>query len=147
MRITKSATAAALAATAGILLAGCTADSASEETPTASASAVELNVGDLLATVKASADCPAWVGGKVAGEGVVAGWEYTCDADGDEAVDATLTIYTSADARDGDLAAIEAADASAGIVVGDGFVFVTNDPADLASVGELGEIVREIGGE
>lgn len=143
MRITRTASALMLAATAGIVLAGCSADTGADASPSASAAAAELNVGDLLANVKAAAGCDAWTGGKVAGEGVIAGWEYVCDADGDSEPDATLTIYTDAESRDAGLAAIESADASSGVVLGDAFVFVTSDPDELAAVAVLGEVVRE----
>lgn len=144
MRTSRVLTATVAVAATGLLLTACSSDSSTDASPSASATAAaELNVGEVLASVKDSLDCAAWAGGKVAGKGVVAGWEYICDADEDGLADATLTIYGTAEAQDGDLSTLEGADSTTGIVRGEHFILVTTDPAYVAALADLGEVVRD----
>ncbi|WP_062313812.1 hypothetical protein [Demequina rhizosphaerae] len=150
MRIHQGTKAVLVAATAGLALAACTSGSDSDASAAASSattaiSAAAVNVSGIVDDVRTASECGSWAGGKMAGEGVVAGWEYTCDADGDGTPEATLSIYVSQDDVDSDLATVEAASSDTGIATGDHFIFTTTDEAQLAAIADLGgEVVREV---
>ncbi|MDN4476866.1 hypothetical protein QQX09_13490 [Demequina sp. SYSU T00192] len=150
MRITPGAKTALVAATAGLLLTACAADtdSAAESSASASADAAP-NVAAIVADVNTVTGCEAfggtWAGGKVAGEGVVAGWEYTCDVDGDDVVETTLRIYADDADLETDLATVEAASTDTAIVQGSGYLVATTDWSHLSSLVETDvELVREL---
>ncbi|WNM28500.1 hypothetical protein RN607_05715 [Demequina capsici] len=163
MRTTTTATTIALMASASLMLAACssdttagdgTGDSASTAadavtggaaTSGAATTSSAVNVSELLDSVRVASGCDSWIGGKVAGEGIVAGWEYTCDADDDGEWNDLLAIYSSNANRDMDVANYEAAYPDAAVLTGDGFVFLTTDQAQVDAVGALGAVVRELG--
>ncbi|WP_062303745.1 hypothetical protein [Demequina subtropica] len=148
MRIIRGVTAALIAASAGFALAACGGDSGDESSAEATMAAAEESVPDVSGIVeeaRTATGCETWAGGRVAGEGVLAGWAYTCDVDGDGVVETTLSVYTSGDALESDLANVEAADATAAIIRGDEVIIATNDPDHLAALESMGEVVRELG--
>ncbi|WP_062316189.1 hypothetical protein [Demequina maris] len=153
MRITPGAKTALVAAAAGLLLSACAADTDSAAGASASASAdAAPDVATIVADVNTVTACEtfggAWAGGRVAGEGVVAGWEYTCDVDGDGVAETTLSIYNDAADLEADLATIEAASADTAIVKGAGYLVATTDWSHLASLTETDvEVVRELPAE
>ncbi|WP_062520923.1 hypothetical protein [Demequina silvatica] len=148
MRISGVVKVAVVAASAGAVLAGCTSSSDDEASPspsTESISAEAVDVAGTIASIKEVATCESWTGGKAAGEGVLAGWQYVCDQDGDLVAEATLSIYLTTDSLERDVAEIEAASADTGIVQGDHYIFATTDPAQFDAVVDLGgEVVREM---
>ncbi|WP_062516355.1 hypothetical protein [Demequina gelatinilytica] len=151
MRITRGIPTALVAAWAGLALAACSSDpdpDASDGASPGATMAAEESVPDVSGIVdeaRTATGCEAWAGGRVAGEGVLAGWAYTCDVDGDGVVETTLSVYSSGDALENDLANVEAADATAAIIKGDEVIIATNDPDHLAALGGMGEVVRELG--
>ncbi|WP_062316195.1 hypothetical protein [Demequina maris] len=150
MRIHHGAMAVLTAAAAGLALTACTSGSDSEVSAAASSatdaiSAAAVNVSGIVDDVRTASECGSWAGGKMAGEGVVAGWQYTCDEDGDGVPEATVSIYLSQDDADSDLATVEAASSDTGIATGDHFIFTTTDADQLAAIADLGgEVVREV---
>ena len=151
MRINTGMKAAVLVVAAGAMLAACSSDGDGDATasPSASASAPAAeampDVSGIVDSVRTATGCEPFAGGKVAGEGVVAGWQYTCDVDGDAVPEATLSIYSSADDLATDLTAVESASADTGIVQGDDYLFATTDADQLAAVSGLGgEVVRDL---
>ncbi|MDN4474746.1 hypothetical protein QQX09_02630 [Demequina sp. SYSU T00192] len=150
MRISDGTKAALIAAAAGLALAACTSGSDTDASAAASSasdaiSSIAVDVSGIVDDVRTASECASWAGGKMAGEGVVAGWEYTCDEDGDGTPEATVAIYVSQDDLDSDLATVEAASSDTGIATGDHFIFTTTDPDQLAAVADLGgEVVREV---
>lgn len=150
MRINSGMKVAAIAVAAGAVLAGCSSDGEGEATtsPSASAPTVEEampNVSGIVDEVRTATGCEPWAGGKVAGAGVVAGWQYTCDVDGDGVAEGTLSVYTSADDLEADLATIEAASTDTAIVKAEDYLFATTDADQLTAVSGLGgEVVRDL---
>ncbi|WP_062385612.1 hypothetical protein [Demequina iriomotensis] len=147
MRINHGTRVALVVAVAGTLLAACSSDPDDEASAGAAAAATEESVPDvsgIVDSVRTATGCETWAGGKVAGEGVLAGWAYTCDVDGDGLPESSLSVYSSGDALESDLANVEAADATAAIVKGDGFLVATTDPDHLAALEGMGEVVREL---
>ncbi|WP_062289459.1 hypothetical protein [Demequina phytophila] len=148
MRIGDAVTVAMVAASAGLVLAGCTSSSDDEASPspsTESISAAAVDVAGIIASFKEVATCESWTGGKAAGEGVLAGWQYVCDQDGDLVPEATLSIYLTEDSLERDITEIEATSADTGIVKGDHFIFATTDADQFDAAVELGgEVVREM---
>ncbi|WP_062529663.1 hypothetical protein [Demequina rhizosphaerae] len=150
MRITHGAKTALVAVTAGLLLTACAADTDSAAEASASASAdAAPDVATIVADVNTVTGCDTfggtWAGGKVAGEGVVAGWQYTCDIDGDGEAETTLSIYEDAADLATDLPNVEAAAEDTAIVEGAGYLVATSDWSHLASLVETDvELVREL---
>ncbi|WP_062385609.1 hypothetical protein [Demequina iriomotensis] len=149
MRINNGVKAALLATTAGMLLAACSSDADTDASPSASAASAAPDVAAIAEQVNTATGCDtfggSWAGGRVAGEGVLAGWEFTCDVEGDGVVETTVAIYETADALESDLANREAATADTAILRGEGYLVTTTDASHLASVANLGaETVREL---
>ncbi|WP_084129074.1 hypothetical protein [Demequina sp. NBRC 110055] len=142
----------AVAGIGAVLLAGCAPASEADSTPTASTSpAAEqaVNVGDVVANVKTLTGCETfggtWAGGKVAGEDVTAAWEYTCDVDGDGAVETTLAIYDTAEDQDADLATREAAGTDTGLLTAEGYTIITTDSSHFQTFeGDGLTVAREL---
>lgn len=145
MRITHGVTAAALAATAGLMLTACSADS---EGGSDAATGSAASATDIVSAIETATGCEAfggtWDGGE-ADDDAAAAWEYTCDADADGTVETTLWVYADAAAATDDLANVEAASDVTAIVAGETFIVATTDSSHLASAANQdGEIVREL---
>ncbi|WP_084101856.1 hypothetical protein [Demequina sp. NBRC 110051] len=142
----------AVAGFGAVLLAGCAPASEAESSPTASTSPAaeqSVNVGDVVADVKTLTGCETfggtWAGGKVAGEDVVAAWEYTCDVDGDGTVETTLAIYDTAEDQEADLAVREADSADTALLEADGYTITTTDSSHFQTFeGDGLTVAREL---
>ncbi|WP_062464115.1 hypothetical protein [Demequina soli] len=147
MRMNQGIKVAVVAASAGLLLAACSTDSDTDAStsPAASDTVATLNVSQIVEDIRTATGCESWAGGRVAGEGVLASYEYSCDATGEGTDVSTFRVYTSGDALDSDLVTIEADDTTSGIVKTDSYIFATPDADQLAAVSALGgEVVRDI---
>ncbi|WP_062520927.1 hypothetical protein [Demequina silvatica] len=150
MRFSIGAKATILAATAALALSACAADSEAGASASASASAESApNVGTIVADINTLTGCETfggvWSGGKLAGADVVAGYQYTCDVDGDGVAETTLSIYNATDDLEADLANVEAANADAAVLRGDHYLVATTDSSHIASLENEGvEVLREL---
>ncbi|WP_084078355.1 hypothetical protein [Demequina sp. NBRC 110057] len=136
---------------AATLLTACSSDADTDASASASASPSAAEsfdaslVSSTLDSVRTATGCETWAGGRVAGAGVVAGWEYTCDVDGDTVPESTLAIYTDADSLAEDIANRESADSTTAILEGDNYLLMTTDADHASAVEEAGaEVVRPL---
>ncbi len=150
MRFNHGVKLAMVAATAGLMLSACSADSDTDASASAAApAAAEINVAGIAEDINTATGCEAfggtWSGGKVAGEGVVASYEFGCDVDGDGVAETIHSIYDSVATADGDVANVEALVAETGIVKGEGYIVATTDTSHFATLaGTDAEVVREV---
>ncbi|WP_062303744.1 hypothetical protein [Demequina subtropica] len=150
MRINHGVKVALVAATAGLMLSACSSDSDADATATATAMAeAGPDVAAIAENINTLTGCDAfggsWAGGKVAGEGVIAGWEFTCDVDGDGVVETTVAIYEGTDMQEADLPNIEAASDTTGVLTGEYFTVSTSDTSHFASIANDDvTVVREV---
>ncbi len=146
MRFNNGVKTALVAATAGLLLSACSSDSGTDASEAAEST---VDTAAIAANIDTLTGCDTfggtWAGGESTDEDAAAVAEYTCDVDGDGAIETTLWIYGSADDAAADLANVEAASADTAILEGDGYLVATTDSSHLASIAnEDLAIVREL---
>ncbi|SEI92201.1 hypothetical protein [Demequina mangrovi] len=138
---------ALVAATAGLLLSACSADSDAEAS--ASAEVATPDFAAIAEDIDTRTGCDAfggtWEGGESADADAAAGWVYTCDADGDGTVETTLSIYATGDDLATGLTEVEAAAEDTAILAGGDYIVATTDSSHFATVADTDvEIVREL---